>query len=44
LEAEFFCLKPNPLTSNLRRREAWHIRRQGEVLETAEIVLVSVWA
>jgi hypothetical protein len=33
-----------PLTSNLRRRKAWHIRKQEEVLETAEIALGSVWA
>lgn len=42
MEAKFFCLKP--LTLDLRRRELWHIRKQEEVLETAEIVQDNDWA
>jgi hypothetical protein len=40
----FSALNPKPVASNLQRREAWHIRKLEEVLETAEIVLGSVWA
>jgi hypothetical protein len=40
---DFSASNLRPLTSDLHWREVWHIRKPEEALETAEIVLGSVW-